>query len=397
MPRINGNVKFFNGTRNFGMIEYGDNDREIFVHRSDIEDQPAYDLALAEPVSFQISEREGRSCAVDVHREHERHTGTVTQYSRRLGWGRIEPDDRPTELVFVHQSNIAMEGYRYLEEGTSVEFSLDAGRDGESQAILVLPDSRSALERFAYLASLDDHLQKLAGLAENEDWNYKKTQSQNPFPILRNYIKHTFRRVQEEGKISYAIDSKRNSSQLACFNTGLVTELLEPIYCAFFKNTDKTKDQPFVLHGFYKESVWPITEFSTRPDIADYIDDPAALVYDRHRELVKNVDHIIDERSDRFPEKYGKDPQTLLALLEAAVTRAENRARRNYKTAVPQYSNGKLQLLLPICLGKPNEAELALVVGRVEAVYKAFTVLDLDMAYNNARLLARPDPEWLRP
>lgn len=48
-------------------------------------------------------------------------------------------------------------------------------------------------------------------------------------------------------------------------------------------------------------------------------------------------------------------------------------------------------------MGKPNEVELALVVGRVDAVYKAFTVLDLDMAYNNARLLARPDPEWLRP
>jgi hypothetical protein len=58
-----------------------------------------------------------------------------------------------------------------------------------------------------------------------------------------------------------------------------------------------------------------------------------------------------------------------------------------------------VQLLLPICLENPARADLALVVAKNEAgnAYRGSTVLTLDMAYNNARLLARPDTEWLQP
>ena len=56
-----------------------------------------------------------------------------------------------------------------------------------------------------------------------------------------------------------------------------------------------------------------------------------------------------------------------------------------------------MQLLLPLCLLKPDVADLALVVARVGDAYHGSTVLTLDMAYNNARLLARPDSEWLVP
>jgi hypothetical protein len=44
-----------------------------------------------------------------------------------------------------------------------------------------------------------------------------------------------------------------------------------------------------------------------------------------------------------------------------------------------------------------GRADLALSVDRVGDVYRAATVLTLDMAYNNARLIARPDRGWLEP
>lgn len=52
---------------------------------------------------------------------------------------------------------------------------------------------------------------------------------------------------------------------------------------------------------------------------------------------------------------------------------------------------------MPLCLVSKSEADLALVVNKEEYVYKAHTVLTLDQAYNNARLLAKPDREWLNP
>ena len=85
------------------------------------------------------------------------------------------------------------------------------------------------------------------------------------------------------------------------------------------------------------------------------------------------------------------------SALDGAISAAKRRVRRNYKTAIPQYYRGGLQLLLPLCLVEPHRADLALVVARENMVYRASTVLTLDMAYNNARLVARPDTEWLNP
>ena len=68
-------------------------------------------------------------------------------------------------------------------------------------------------------------------------------------------------------------------------------------------------------------------------------------------------------------------------------------------TAVPQYYKGKIQLLVPICLINENAPDLALVVSKNEFgnQYLGHTCLTLDMAYNNARLIARPDSSWLKP
>ena len=61
-----------------------------------------------------------------------------------------------------------------------------------------------------------------------EDWDYKK----NPIgknPILENYIRHTFVKVYEEGKVL-------EQHGYAIFNTGLVTDYQEEIYGLFQKN-----------------------------------------------------------------------------------------------------------------------------------------------------------------
>ena len=51
--------------------------------------------------------------------------------------------------------------------------------------------------------------------------------------------------------------------------------------------------------------------------------------------------------------------------------------------------------MLPLCFENPARADLALVVEREERAYRVFTVLPLDRAYNNARLIAKPETDWL--
>ncbi len=98
-----------------------------------------------------------------------------------------------------------------------------------------------------------------------------------------------------------------------------------------------------------------------------------------------------------FIENSGNNEFAIRSALDGAISAAKRRVRRNYKTAIPQFHRGRLQLLLPLCLIRPDRADLALVVARENRVYRASTVLTLDMAYNNARLVARPDTEWLDP
>jgi CspA family cold shock protein len=58
----------------------------------------------------------------------ERVVGTVKWFSSSKGYGFISQEGGPD--VFVHFSAIQTEGYRTLEEGQKVEFSIEKGPKG---------------------------------------------------------------------------------------------------------------------------------------------------------------------------------------------------------------------------------------------------------------------------
>ena len=66
----------------------------------------------------------------------ERVTGTVKWFNPIKGYGFIGRDGG--EDVFVHFSVIQMEGYRRLDKGQQVEFSVEEGPKG-LQALEVVP------------------------------------------------------------------------------------------------------------------------------------------------------------------------------------------------------------------------------------------------------------------
>lgn len=247
---------------------------------------------------------------------------------------------------------------------------------------------------FAYISAFNDRLAALAQIAEPEDWG-REDDDGHTHPVLRSYIQHTFIRVQDEDKIAYTAAKEK-----ACFNTGLVTPNQESVY-AFFIPAENPEPggARWYLKGFPRESDRSLSDFDALPEMADYFEDPKDLLYDTRCPLRVNYDHIIDENRERFPVQYARmtDPHQIRIAFEGAIAHALKRVRRNYKAAVPQYYQGRLQLLLPICMTNPATADLALAVERQQDVYRAATCLTLEMAYSNARLLARPDTEWLKP
>ena len=63
--------------------------------------------------------------------------GTVKFFDGAKGWGFIT-DENKNDL-FVHYSNIIMEGRKSLDENDVVEFEIGEGKDGRTQAVNVQP------------------------------------------------------------------------------------------------------------------------------------------------------------------------------------------------------------------------------------------------------------------
>lgn len=242
----------------------------------------------------------------------------------------------------------------------------------------------------------ESRLKELADRAQPEDWSFEPAQ---PYGILGNYLRYTFKRHFHENEIEQAVDG--GGAKIAAFNTGLFTLNYEPIYAFFEANRDPSR-QPWVLKDFPVDSDRRLTFFRRKPRAARYFDEPAELIYDPDRELIPNLDHILDDNLDRYPADLRNSPHRRRMMLQGAISEAGKRAQMNYKVAVPQFyfghegsERGHIQLLLPLYFNDPRHADLALVVEREEKAYRAFTVLPLDRAYSNARLIAKPENDWL--
>jgi hypothetical protein len=251
---------------------------------------------------------------------------------------------------------------------------------------------------FAHFENYRQAIEQLAHLVAFEDWSYHQNQTAGAFqyPILSNYIKYTYKRLAAEKKVAFSRDNK-----FACFDTGLISRTqLEPVYLLFSENTYAYATSFWKFESSFRRGEAVVRKFDKLPDMAFYWDNPAKLIYDTRKELVANVEHIIQDNKERFPMPYNtwSDFQ-LRNYLDGCIAASIERVKRNYKTAVPHYffTGNTIQLLIPLCMSAQNVADLALVVEDYGSMYRASTCLTLDMAMNNARLLARPDRDWLNP
>lgn len=214
-----------------------------------------------------------------------------------------------------------------------------------------------SLFNFSWFPDFNGSIAELKKLAMSENWDYIKKPT-GYHPILVNYIHHTFNKIQHEGKIEY-------EQEFCCFNTGLVTENQEEIYGYSQKNKKPTATIPFYFIGWRKASHRELSKFSKLAEIATYINDPSDLIYDIKLKLRTNIDHIIQDNKSRFPNPFNAmDNHMLSNILNGTIEDAKRRVKRNYKTAIPQFYNGKLQLLLPLCLQTKANADLALVIEK---------------------------------
>lgn len=236
-------------------------------------------------------------------------------------------------------------------------------------------------------------LEELANMAIPEKWNYNYYQSRQQHPILKSYVEKTYERLKEEGKVIY-------SHGRVLFNTGLINRYFKEIYVT--GECDAEYPQRIVNARPVLESDRSLLEVfgNERPALATFFTNITDVVFDPKLEVQTDDIHIIDDNFDRIPAAYqGMKKTQVFALFQAAIEFARIMAKRNYKLIVPQYYMGKIQFLMPIYLSGEfsGPPDFALVLEKMGNIYRGNTILTLDMAYQNARLIAKPDTTWLNP
>lgn len=403
---MRGQLKFVDGkTGNWGFIIPEDGSADLHFYSKDVVGTPLTRADAGVEVDFELEEG---------------HSGRRAKAVRKLD-AVVEPVDAPS----------------------SVPAPIPAPRAASPGAA-----TSDDLAKWAYFVFADfttqggkivrSFLHELASMALEERWYFgSEPDPKNPYPILANYLRYTYFRLRREGKV---VEAMGQGTKWSAFNTGLVDKLYDPIF-ALFRENDPGFPQPWRFHAFcvpgkgnYGKQLTAI--FDPLPEAASYFESNFDMLLDTSREIHVDYDHVIIDgvARDRFPSELLKqyppkgftwsdytqmernereeyltrlakaiedDVQTMRSIkrrLEDAKLLAEKRTRWNYKTAIPQYFPRQdiMSLLLPLAIVDDERVDLALVVTRnPSGSYQGRTVFPLDWAYQNARLVCRPDSDWL--
>ncbi len=295
-----------------------------------------------------------------------------------------------------------------------------------------------AIEEFAWMGPWDTFLSNLADITLDERWDFNNNVEEGRrFEILKSYICHTYYRLDSEGKICISDDKS-----FAAFNTGLVDKRFDDIILCF----EPQNGQPewrfvgFAASGNRKLKKKVASHFSPLPQTAQYFDKIEDLLFDPSHDLIVDYEHILIDNVDRLPldflaeelrncdeacaaideirkpspdddvnslyetlseiiETDSRVFRMLRSRMEDAVDIAKRRVKWNFKTAIPSYypRANSMSLLLPLCLLDEQIADVALVVQlqKESMNYTGQTILTIKQAYTNARLICRPDSDWL--
>lgn len=317
----------------------------------------------------------------------------VTAWPWNYGWMQlVEGGD-----IWAHESTL--DGTKYLRPGDVVNVQMDS--NNEVGRIVPTGEWKSThlsdYERDLDMGNPQAWLSELIKLSGNEErWD---VQGKPESGILRNYFKYTYLRQKELS------DHLLTAGDLMCWNTGLMDHNGDDILCELKRKGADAVGPTWIWRRFLTVADRSATNWRDAPR-AKYWDNPADLIYDTDRGApTVQSEHIGEKVDERFPEHMKKwSRQDLVRAVQEAAQAAVKQVIQNYKTAIPQFyraasgkGEGSIQLLLPLRFPGQQRPTLALAVRRDGDHYYAATVLKIDWAYTYARLLTKPDTEWLNP
>ena len=278
---------------------------------------------------------------------------------------------------------------------------------------------------FAFVPNYPEPLVRLKQLAQIEFWGRGGR-------MLKSYFNHMFDKVMDDGLMMYS-----ENGEASIFHTGLQTERLQQIYAIFVRN-ERDDAQDWFFRGFTTETNIGLGEvlsqFDELPERPRFLIRCEQAFYDLRvgppdcnwpELILSNISRVprlliaeatqgrieLPDLRDIGKEAYVESLEAAVQVLkddpglgvlcgefERALEQSMDQLTLDYKAAVPTWhAKDKCPALsLPLRVGsKDTNVALAVSWNDVTRVYGPVNLLTPEMAYNNARLVAKPEASWL--
>ena len=239
-------------------------------------------------------------------------------------------------------------------------------------------------------------------LMDKEYWK----QGDDAVSSLRQYLNATVSKCLEAEYKQYVIARNEDLSRM-CFNTRLVDKYGNFIYLSvksddgFNRYSDPeiiVSKSDFVKAGFTDDRPGVVSYFS---DLHDVVFQGAITEFDL--EDTSKLDHMREaSRKQRLPEAYQDiSAVDMSECIKFSVQEAMRRRLTDYSYFVPMYNISLkcIQFLIPLKLQRDYSelAEVALIIGkdRRTSFYTVNTLIDVELAYINARTISSSVASWL--
>lgn len=396
--RINGKVTYYEPQYGTGII-HSNTDKEFYFFKDEQflkKDFTVYDGMV---LSFETEDVEHELVAKNIKPSVHILKGIVSLINLKR------------DLIYIttangivywskHSNCIVTQRGRAVQLYDQVQFNVWRGEHKVCRAINVLCDNRFALSRFCRYIYMKNICDDIVAIAQPENWNYTNLETDDS-PLLVNYIIHTFENSIKQDLISYYINDSKTYA-CAYFNTGLVSKMNQDVIMVFskkIKNAESWKTPENWKYSLCSDADANIIINSNNGLRAPvYKSQRGYNTFDTNIAVTINFESTIAHVFHLLPkEMIVKGKEYSIAAVNSAIANSLQLIRDGKITPEKKYYHNDIEFIAPLYY-KQKQLPLAVLIKRLSAnEYIANTLIPLDKAYKNARLLGAIKSEWLKP
>lgn len=231
---------------------------------------------------------------------------------------------------------------------------------------------------------LDFYIKNLINLLEDERALTGNMQKGNGYLYSKNKLRCILNLglIDIYGNDIYILDNTPNKGDFKVKDLELINSKVDLISTGFLQSELKDLPKSFDLSKFHRDCI-----FNADIEDFDFLD-------------VVRLNHIIEERRYRFPDKFKDESCKIMCdKLKEAVELAVKISKTDCRYVIPKYDflRKKIQFMIPFHLDNELQdvPELAIIVGKDKNIWNVHTIITMDDAIADARILFRTT-SWLR-